>query len=304
MNEKELFEQAAAKAEKINKTCKDYELARASLEALQQDNAVLHIIVESIDKAEEKRFTLTSLTRSSELAIIDHLKSLYSQRIDKCKEIVSGYVQAAEEPEKPRTIMTVADSYANAIKQRAAESTPKEVLEIINKKPIFSDRFVESAKKITEPKKAAPEHHFHGPIPTTPKAAEPEAPTAAEEAPSTTAVKVSNERIEQLRSEGLSATQIAKVTGMKPNTVTHRIRYNEDKIDRKAKTEKPDPTPRVLSKDIISDTELEEQYFKHGKTVKEIAQKYGIKPDGLYKRIEAMKAERQNIAKECVSSQR
>ena len=56
-------------------------------------------------------------------------------------------------------------------------------------------------------------------------------------------------------------------------------------------------------KDIISDTELEEQYFKHGKTVKEIAQKYGIKPDGLYKRIEAMKAQRQDIAKECVSSQ-
>lgn len=252
MNEKELFEQAAAKAEKINKTCKDYELARASLEALQQDNAVLHIIVESIDKAEEKRFTLTSLTRSSELAIIDHLKSLYSQRIDKCKEIVSGYVQAEKELEKQRTIMTVADSYANAIKRRA-EETQKE---------------------------------------------------SEAEKPSTAAVKVSNERIEQLRSEGLSATQIAKVTGMKPNTVTHRIRYNEDKIDRKAKTEKPDPTPRVLSKDIISDTELEEQYFKHGKTVKEIAQKYGIKPDGLYKRIEAMKAERQNIAKECVSSQR
>ena len=165
-----------------------------------------------------------------------------------------------KEPEKPRTIMTVADSYANAIKRRAEES-----------------------RKEVEAEKPS---------------------TAAEEAPSTAAVKVSNERIEQLRSEGLSATQIAKVTGMKPNTVTHRIRYNEDKIDRKAKTEKPDPTPKVLSKDIISDTELEEQYFKHGKTVKEIAQKYGIKPDGLYKRIEAMKAQRQDIAKECVSSQR
>lgn len=251
MNERELFEQAAARAEKINKTCKDYELARTSLEALQQDNAVLHIIVEAVDKAEEKRFTLASLARSSELAIIDHLKSLYSQRIDKCKEIVSEYVQAEKELEKSRTIMTVADSYANAIKRRA-EETQKE---------------------------------------------------SEAEKPSTAAVKVSNERIEQLHSEGLSVTQIAKLTGMKPNTVTRRILYNENKIDRKAKTEKPDPTPRTLTKDIISDTELEEQYFKFGKTVKEIAQKYGIKPDGLYKRVEAMKAERQNIAKECVSSQ-
>jgi len=251
MNEKELFEQAAARAEKINKTCKDYELARTSLEALQQDNAVLHIIVESTDKAEEKRFTLASLPRSSELAIIDHLKSLYSQRIAKCKEIVSEYVPAEKEPEKPRTILTVADSYANAIKRRAAE-----------------------AQKESEAEK-----------------------------PSSAAVKVSNERIEQLRSEGLSATQIAKVTGMKPNTVTHRIRYNEDKIDRKAKTEKPDPTPRTLTKEIISDTELEEDYFKHGKTVKQIALEHGIKPDGLYKRVEAMKAKRQDIAKECVSSQ-
>lgn len=130
-------------------------------------------------------------------------------------------------------------------------------------------------------------------------AAEPE----PEKAPSTAAVKVSNERIEQLQAEGLSPTQIAKVTGMKPDTVTHRIRYNKDKIDRKKGVIKPAPQPRVLSKDIITDTELEEQYFKFGKTVKEIAQKYGIKPDGLYKRVEAMKAERQNIAKECVSSQ-
>ena len=139
-----------------------------------------------------------------------------------------------------------------------------------------------------------------------------EAPsTAAEEKPESlpfgpkpiATVKVSNERIEQLQAEGLSPTQIAKVTGMKPDTVTHRIRYNKDKIDRQRGVTKPAPQPRVLSKDIISDTELEEQYFKFGKTVKEIAQKYGIKPDGLYKRVEAMKAERQNIAKECVSSQ-
>ena len=96
-----------------------------------------------------------------------------------------------------------------------------------------------------------------------------EAPsTAAEEKPESlpfgpkpiAAVKVSNERIEQLQAKGLSPTQIAKVTGMKPDTVTHRIRYNKDKIDRKKGVTKPAPQPRVLSKDIISDTE----YYRSG----------------------------------------
>ena len=226
---------------------------------------MLHIIVESIDKAEEKRFTLASLGRSSELAIIDLLKSLYSQRIDKCKEIVSEYVQAEKELEKQRTIMTVAESYANAIK-RKAEETQKE-------------------SEAEKPSTAAEEDH------------EKEWKAVKE------MTKVPNERIKQLLNEGLRPTDIAKVTGMTLNAVTHRIQYMKDKENREQGVEKPDPTPRVLSKDIISDTELEEQYFKFGKTVKEIAQKYGIKPDGLYKRVEAMKAERQNIAKECVSSQ-
>lgn len=125
----------------------------------------------------------------------------------------------------------------------------------------------------------------------------------AEEAPSTAAVKVSNERIEQLQAEGLTATQIAKVTGMKPNTVTHRIQYNKDKIDRKKGIEKSEAKPRTLTADLISDEELEEQYFKRGKTIKQIADELNIKPYGLYKRIEAMRDKRQDIAKECASSQ-
>lgn len=130
-------------------------------------------------------------------------------------------------------------------------------------------------------------------------------PTAeeAQEAPSTAAVKVSNERIEQLQAEGLSPTQIAKVTGMKPNTVVHRIAYNKDKIDRKQGVEKPEAKPRTLTADLISDEELEEEYFKRGKTIKQIADKLNIKPYGLYKRIEAMRAKRHDIAKECASSQ-
>ena len=123
----------------------------------------------------------------------------------------------------------------------------------------------------------------------------------AEKAPSTAAAKVSNERIEQLQAEGLTATQIAKVTGMKPNTVVHRIAYNKDKIDRRQGVEKPEAKPRTLTTDLISDEELEEQYFKRGKTIKEIADNLKIKP--LYKRIEAMRDKRQDIAKECASSQ-
>lgn len=130
-------------------------------------------------------------------------------------------------------------------------------------------------------------------------AAEPE----PEKAPSTAAVKVSNERIEQLQAEGLTATQIARVTGMKPNTVVHRIAYNKDKIDRKQGVEKPEAKPRTLTADLISDEELEEEYFKRGKTIKQIADELNIKPYGLYKRIEAMRDKRQDIAKECASSQ-
>lgn len=130
-------------------------------------------------------------------------------------------------------------------------------------------------------------------------AAEPE----PEKAPSTAAAKVSNERIEQLQAEGLSPTQIAKVTGMKPNTVVHRIAYNKDKIDRKQGVEKSEAKPRTITADLISDEELEEQYFKRGKTIKQIADELNIKPYGLYKRIEAMRDKRHDIAKECASSQ-
>lgn len=169
------------------------------------------------------------------------------------------------------------------------ETTPKEVLDLIASEEKFPDAFVEKAKKIC---------------------GQEEPSTAAEEKPETlpfgpkpiAAAKVSNERIEQLQAEGLTATQIAKVTGMKPNTVVHRIAYNKDKIDRKQGVEKPEAKPRTLTAELISDEELEEQYFKRGKTIKEIADNLKIKPYGLYKRIEAMRDKRQDIAKECASS--
>ena len=106
------------------------------------------------------------------------------------------------------------------------------------------------AKPITaaepEPEKApstaaAPEHHFHGPIPTTPKAAEPEEP----------------------------------------------------------KEEETTTKTRVSSKEIVSDETLELHYFKEGLSVPVIASMYKVGASGLYKRIEAMKAQRKQIEKEC-----
>ena len=88
---------------------------------------------------------------------------------------------------------------------------------------------------------AEPKHHFHGPIPTTPKAAEPEEP----------------------------------------------------------KEEETTTKTRVSSKEIVSDETLELHYFKEGLSVPVIASMYKVGAPGLYKRIEAMKAERKQIEKEC-----
>ena len=125
----------------------------------------------------------------------------------------------------------------------------------------------------------------------------------AEEAPSTAAEKVTNEEIMELAHQGLTAKQIADKTGMKANTVCHRIAYMNDKSKREQGIEKPNPKPRAYTRDIISDEELEEQYFKRGLTIKAIAENFGINPSSLYKRIEAMRNKRYEIAKECVSSQ-
>lgn len=123
------------------------------------------------------------------------------------------------------------------------------------------------------------------------------------EAPSAAAEKVSNERIEELLRQGLTHAQIAKMVGMTANAVSHRITYIKDKKEREQGIEKPEAKPRTLTADLISDEELEEQYFKRGKTIKQIADELKIKPYGLYKRVEAMRDKRFEIAKECVSSQ-
>lgn len=60
---------------------------------------------------------------------------------------------------------------------------------------------------------------------------------------------------------------------------------------------------RFLSKQAISDTELKQLYFKDGLSVRTIAERVGIKPDSLYKRIQAMKEQQADKAKECARPQ-
>lgn len=72
------------------------------------------------------------------------------------------------------------------------------------------------------------------------------------------------------------------------------------------KEQKPEVAPvqqkRVFTKDIISDKDLKKYYFKDGMTIKEIAVLVGVNESALYKRIEAMKKQQADNAKECASS--
>ena len=261
MNDKELFEKAAARAEQINKVCKDYELARASLEALRQDGIILHTTVEAVDKFENDKFELTPLPSNTEKLIINMYREIYEQRIEECKRIVNGY---APGPYTQASISNLAETYMNAMNRKMQEARE----EVKTEEPITAE---------DDPTKLVPP------------------PMAAE--------KIPNERIEELLRQGLTHAQIAKMVGMTANAVSHRIAYIKDKKDREQGIEKPAPKPRAYTRDIISDAELEEQYFKRGLTIKAIAENLGINPSSLYKRIEAMRDKRFEIAKECVSSQ-
>ena len=118
MNDKELFEKAAARAEQINKVCKDYELARASLEALKQDGIILHTTVEAVDKFEDDKFELTPLPSDTEKLIINMFREIYEQRIEECKRIVNGYVPG---PYTQASISTLAETYMNAMNRKMQE---------------------------------------------------------------------------------------------------------------------------------------------------------------------------------------
>lgn len=278
MNDREFFEQAAARAEKINTACKDYELARASLEALTQDGIILHTTVEAVDKFEDDKFELTPLPSNTEKLIINMYREIYEQRIEECKRIVNGYVPG---PYTQASISNLAETYINAMNRKMREVREEDE----------ADKYVKASQAIT----AELNKNNHKTLQ--------EMVDEQAEAPSTAAEKVSNERIEELLRQGLTHAQIAKMVGMTANAVSHRIAYIKDKKDREQGIEKPAPKPRAYTRDIISDAELEEQYFKRGLTIKAIAENLGINPSSLYKRIEAMRDKRFEIAKECVSSQ-
>lgn len=60
-----------------------------------------------------------------------------------------------------------------------------------------------------------------------------------------------------------------------------------------------DKTPSTV---IIPDYLLKEEYFKNGKTIKKISEEYNTSLHGLYKRIEKIKQQKEDAAKECVSN--
>ncbi len=278
MNDREFFEQAAARAEQINTACKDYELARASLEALKKDGIILHTTVEAVDEFENDKFELTPLPSNTEKLIINMYREIYEQRIEECKRIVNGYVSG---PYTQASITNLAETYMNAMNRKIQEVREEDE----------ADKYVKASQAITAELNKNNTKTLQ------------EMVDEQAEAPSTAAEKVSNERIEELLRQGLTHAQIAKMVGMTANAVSHRIAYIKDKKEREQGVEKPAPKPRAYTKDIISDAELEEQYFKRGLTIKAIAEKFGINPSSLYKRVEAMRDKRFEIAKECVSSQ-
>ena len=66
----------------------------------------------------------------------------------------------------------------------------------------------------------------------------------------------------------------------------------------------PEKPEKITSAVIIPDNILKDEYFKRGKTVKQIAEDYNVGVYGLYKRIEKMKQQKEATAKECASSKR
>ena len=282
MNQNEIlfFDKALQRADELQGACRRFEIARAAIEALEANDAALYIRVTSDDNQEG--YYIPDLPQNVEDGVKTVLLSHFNTQISNARKVVLKQAFPPEDMEAvreklnvvfdtPTTVNTLAETFANAMNRKMQEAL-KEV-------------------KTEEPSTAA------------------EAPSTAEDDPTKlvpppmAAEKVTNEEIMELANQGLTAKQIADKTGMKANTVCHRIAYMNDKSKREQGIEKPVPKPRAYTRDIISDEELEEQYFRRGLTIKEIAEKLGINPSSLYKRVEAMRDKRFEIAKECVSSQ-
>ena len=283
MNQNEIlfFDKALQRADELQGACRRFEIARAAIEALEANDATLYIRVTSNDNQEG--YKIPDLSQNVEDGVKRLLLSYFDAQISDARKVVLKQALPPEDMEAvreklnvvfntPTTVNTLAETFANAMNRKMQEAL-KEV------KTEESSTAAEEAPSTAEddPTKLVPP------------------PMAAE--------KVSNEKIEELLSGGFTHAQIAKMVGMTANAVSHRIAYIKDKKDREQGIEKPAPKPRAYTREIISDEELEEQYFKHGLTIKEIAEKLGINPSSLYKRVEAMRDKRFEIAKECVSFQ-
>lgn len=79
----------------------------------------------------------------------------------------------------------------------------------------------------------------------------------------------------------------------------HPSKHAEIHIPEKLQTADKKDGKRVTSKDILSDKELHEWYFRLNMKVKEIALKSGLTEAVVYKRVEQMKAEIKKKDKEC-----
>ena len=65
-------------------------------------------------------------------------------------------------------------------------------------------------------------------------------------------------------------------------------------------TTEEDKNERISTLDKISDDELAKKYFKFGMSIPVIASQIGVNPSALYKRIDKLRKEREDNAKECV----
>lgn len=65
-------------------------------------------------------------------------------------------------------------------------------------------------------------------------------------------------------------------------------------------TKEEDKNERISTLDKISDDELAKKYFKFGMSIPVIASQIGVNPSALYKRIDKLRKEREDNAKECV----
>ena len=220
------------------------------------------IEAEALAKLRKEQFYRETLAQELAVMIDEHFKSK-----EPLREVIPQFVVALKD-----LVNTSCEIfyYLEGVEPKEAETekTPAEVLEIINKKPIFSDRFVESAKKITEPKAT--------------EKAQPDTDVPMEYTNDAPVWVYHDGPVEKYH------TIAEEIAGEKKNST-----------EPKTESTAAEPKKRIPSKDIISDEELDRHYFKEGLSIPVIASMFKVGASGLYKRIEQMKADRKKIEKEC-----